>query len=309
MGDVLRAGMLAASSGRGLDAVLRLLASPSWWLSVHEPLEPHGNLDAGTQAEKVLTSRDQVGGEPNALEASLDSQGRTSVTSAVELKRPLPAERWASRRLVREAFGPARAIPELPYVAPMSRRQVADGLKRLLATTRASDEVNLEETVERLSEDPSVTSLQFRREPTMERGLIVVVDDASATAPYSRDYEFFIDVCRGLVGVHRVKVIRTVLTKPEPLQPWGLSDDVDRRGRELAVVLLLTPFSQWIRGDWGDQTLEILGFARRARSMGHRVVGLVPYPVELIPVWISSLVRLVSWHDLPAHRLNTGAQR
>jgi hypothetical protein len=287
--DASRAAML---SQLGFDTAEASEAATSSDASPPEPAPPPeprlASPDEARPVAPVAPSEDAVAALPLLEPLSGYPEADVPLEDVV----PLPQE---------EAAGVG---DRLAGHEPLFTRKVARSkLMRLLRTELETHELDVDRVVEALARQWLVTSLPRKREPSLVRGVQVLIDRAEAMEPFLLDVDRMlldVELLFGIACVQRVWFRDSVWHGAGRERAWTW-------GRYLSPppgtpVLVLTALGIGVSGHGVRQGWVAL--SRLLRARGSDVVAFVPYPSRRWPAGLSRLLNLVHW-DRSRWRLAT----
>ncbi|MGE3536193.1 MAG: SUMF1/EgtB/PvdO family nonheme iron enzyme [Candidatus Tectimicrobiota bacterium] len=187
---------------------------------------------------------------------------------------------------------PAQA-PVLPPLAPM--RTIRTRLRRVAAIQRASADVDLEATVERLSRGELLREVPRQRRRAWGAALYVIEDRARRLVPYWRDQDDVVAMLQQLYPPHGVSLARLGDGEQQPVLRWPEAQrgtSVLPAPHTLVVVLgdlgCLATQSEPLQRFW-------LHWGRLLHDNHNPAVALVPMPVQDVPAELARLWTVVRW--------------
>lgn len=207
---------------------------------------------------------------------------------------------------VPEAFDerPEQDAPLPPFRPLLTQRWTRAIVTKMLSAEVESGAADVPKLIEMIADNRPLSDIPRLREPTLSRGVQVLIDAGPGLAPYARDQERLLEQISDIVGRDRVEAwefVGTPLRYTLPLE----ADDADGGGQVKGYkppsagtpVLLLTDLgiaSPPFRGDVAaaDEWLTFIGHVRRA---GCPLLALVPYREERWPRHFDGLCRIVRW--------------
>ncbi|GAA3868984.1 hypothetical protein GCM10022243_38220 [Saccharothrix violaceirubra] len=174
-----------------------------------------------------------------------------------------------------------RALPHTPLL----RDGVLAGIVgALVARPVADGEIDVERLVEVLAHGRPVAVLPRRVRHSLRFGAHLLLDRGEAMFPFRRDQDDLEHAVGAVVGRTSRTTARFVTSPFE-----AGKEALPQRGRP---VLVLSGFG--IGGAHADPA-DWARYARRVRSRGSRLVGLVPFPEHRFPGWLRRTMPVVTW--------------
>jgi hypothetical protein len=225
-------------------------------------------------------------------------QPRPSQLTTLSASAAAPPPHWVVNATALPAPDRAGAPPPdrpQPLLLP---RWTAGVLQVMLATEAESTAVDIERTIDALARQRVLRDLPRRREPTLRRGVQLLVEAGTAMAPFRGDLD---DATRAVRRVVGDEAVETLYFAGSPLRGAGPGPRVDwkpyeppRRPRPILVLGDLGVHRPRL-GDESATPSEWLAFIETAAAAQCRVVVLTPYPVSRLAPPLRRAVDVVTW--------------
>ncbi len=301
------------SIGDLIRAARALALEPSDW---HQ-IAPLLGLRLGTATESAKPRSSESYQSTPSDERSADRMSRLS-------GRPAPASRDITAKLPPPVPATLRTIttsgpPPPVWLAPATERVAAPGpehrrrpppdpllstrwvpgiISSLVATARASSEIDTLRVVDQIARGNPVDRVPRRTQSTLARGAQILVDMGPAMVPFAHDQAALVRSARDVLGGGPAEVLRfdgcpLRGAGPGPRPTWGAYEPPATP----RPILVLTDLG--IGGPrlapWRVSTDEWLEFERTVTQAGCPVVALVPYPPQRVPKVLRRRVYVVVW--------------
>lgn len=185
---------------------------------------------------------------------------------------------------------------QLPGFTPLaSKRTILTRLRQVSATRHATDEVDTEAAVERLSRGDWMHDVPHRFRRAWGAEVHIIEDRARRLVPYWLDQDYVVDILRHLYPPHGVTIARIGDGDSHPMIRWP----EERRGR---YILPVPGTMVLVLGDLGCLAQRGEHLRRFWRQWGSQLrdncnpaVALVPAQLKDIPPDLARLWTVVRW--------------
>ena len=189
-------------------------------------------------------------------------------------------------------------FPELP-LEPLFVPQWTRGiLSASLATTSEDGPLDIERIVASLAQNQYQQQLPRLPQPTLRRGVQLLIDKSDGLVPFSRDQRWLQDALLRIVGADKLEILRFI---GSPLRDAGQGPKSTwskyRPPLAGTVVLLLTDFGigQPMFSTDAASIPEWLDFAEEAHRAGCPLVAFVPYAPDRWPYHLRRCLTMIQW--------------
>ncbi len=173
-------------------------------------------------------------------------------------------------------------------------------LSSAVATLEAEGELDVAAIVNRLAQRQALSTLPLTLRATTRRGVQVLIDRGPGMAPFTDDQGQIIDVLDVLLADDRLEIhefsacpVRGLLSKhDDELENWK----PPRRGTPILVLTDLGLGGPRF-GIERATVAEWLAFANSARTLGHALIGLIPYEAKRWPARLARAMALLHWSE------------
>ena len=225
------------------------------------------------------------------------AQTSTWISSALEL-RSNKTEKWDIGVTPLPRQSSSSEFPELP-LEPLFVPQWTRGiLSAALSTTSEDGPLDIERIVASLALRRYQQSLPRLPQPTLRRGVQLLIDKSDALVPFSRDQRWLQDELLHLVGSDKLEILRFI---GSPLRDAGQGPKStwSKYQPPLAgtVVLLLTDLGigQPMFSTDAASVSEWLDFAYEIHRAGCPLVAFIPYGPDRWPYQLHKLITMIQW--------------
>ncbi|TMC21181.1 MAG: hypothetical protein E6J34_10400 [Chloroflexi bacterium] len=189
-------------------------------------------------------------------------------------------------------------FPELP-LEPLFVAQWTRGiLSATLSTTSDDGPLDIERIVASLAQNKCQQQLPRLPQPTLRRGVQLLIDKSDGLVPFSRDQRWLQDKLLHIVGPDKLEILRFIGSPLRDVGP-GPKSTWSKYQPPLAgtVVLLLTDFGigQPMFSTDAASISEWLDFAQKVQRAGCPLVAFVPYAPDRWPYHLRRCMAMIQW--------------
>jgi hypothetical protein len=253
-----------------------------------ETIPPQGQATVTATTTGTLTSSRQP------------RQRRRPVTFSIQPLPPRPLERlaWLDAADILEPPRSTSATPA-PLLPLFPRRSSRAILTTALASQTETNQIDIHAVLAAEVEGRTLLRIPRRVVPSLSRGVQVILDRGSSSAPFHADQKLLLDQIRAVGGQETVSVVD--LDPSEDFRDDG-SEGIAReyfdRFRPLPGVVVTLVSDLGIAQVSFERTApagEWERFLRRIRAGGNPVVAFVPYGWRRWPAVLRKYATLVQW--------------
>lgn len=183
--------------------------------------------------------------------------------------------------------------------APLLPKRTTVGvLSAAVATRRVGERLDMRALIRQLAKGEPLDELPMLAEPSVHRGVQVLLDAAESMVPFLEDLDDLVGVIAQVVGQHNYQVFHFE-GKPGKAARWSAAlEPIAWRPEPDRPVVLATDFGAGAAPgamDRGSQR-DWLDFVDRCDAARCPVVAFVPYGRSHWPRYLSRRITLVHWH-------------